>query len=43
MAFLNPPTQSFPVRLKAGESVSLRLKHRPQQQAGLAAVMFTFG
>ncbi len=43
MAFLNPPKQSFPVRLKAGESVSLRLEHRPQQQAGLAAVMFTFG
>ncbi|MFE4468040.1 glycoside hydrolase family 3 protein [Leifsonia sp. NPDC056824] len=43
MAFLNPPKQSFPVDLKAGQSVSLRLEHRPQQQAGLAAVMFTFG
>ncbi|WP_158866726.1 beta-glucosidase [Leifsonia sp. AG29] len=43
MAFLNPPKQSFPVRLKAGESVSLRLEHRPQHQLGLAAVMFTLG
>lgn len=43
MAFLNPPKQSFPVRLVAGQTVSLRLEHRPQLQAGLAAVMFTLG
>ncbi len=43
MAFLNPPKQSFPVRLAAGQTVSLRLEHRPQLQAGLAAVMFTLG
>ena len=43
MAFLNPPKQSFPVQLTAGQTVELRLEHRPQMQAGLAAVMFTFG
>lgn len=43
MAFLNPPKQSFPVQLTAGQTVSLRLEHRPQMQAGLAAVMFTLG
>ncbi|WP_313543946.1 beta-glucosidase H [Leifsonia aquatica] len=43
MAFLNPPKQSFPVRLTAGQTVELRLEHRPQMQAGLAAVMFTLG
>lgn len=43
MAFLNPPKQSFPIALTAGQSVTLRLEHRPQQQAGLAAVMFTLG
>jgi beta-glucosidase len=43
MAFLNPPKQSFPLQLTAGQSVSLRLEHRPQQQLGLAAVMFTLG
>ncbi|WP_223692736.1 beta-glucosidase [Leifsonia poae] len=43
MAFLNPPTQSFPLVLTAGQRVALRLEHRPQQQAGLAAVMFTLG
>ena len=43
MAFLNPPKQLYPVRLEAGQSVSLRLEHRPQPQAGFAAVAFTFG
>jgi beta-glucosidase len=43
MAFLNPPKQSFPLDLVAGESVELHLQHRPQQQAGFAAVMFTLG
>lgn len=43
MAFLNPPKQSFPVALSAGESVELHLQHRPQHQVGLAAVMFTLG
>jgi beta-glucosidase len=43
MAFLNPPKQSFPIALTAGQTVALRLEHRPQQQAGLAAVMFTLG
>ena len=43
MAFLNPPKQSFPVRLTAGQTVALRLEHRPQVQPDLAAVMFTFG
>lgn len=43
MAFLNPPKQSFPAQLTAGQTVQLRLEHRPQMQAGLAAVMFTFG
>lgn len=43
MAFLNPPKQSFPIRLAAGQTVELRLEHRPQQQAGLSAVMFTLG
>ncbi|UAJ79201.1 glycoside hydrolase family 3 protein [Leifsonia sp. ZF2019] len=43
MAFLNPPKQSFPLRLSAGQTVGLRLEHRPQMQAGLAAVMFTLG
>ncbi|WP_348789243.1 glycoside hydrolase family 3 C-terminal domain-containing protein [Leifsonia sp. NPDC080035] len=43
MAFLNPPKQSFPVTLRAGQTVSLRLEHRPQVQPELAAVMFTFG
>jgi beta-glucosidase len=43
MAFLNPPKQSFPISLTAGQTVELRLEHRPQQQAGLSAVMFTLG
>ena len=43
MAFLNPPKQAFPVALEAGQKVSVRLEHRPQQQAGLSAVMFTLG
>ncbi|WP_431278590.1 beta-glucosidase H [Leifsonia poae] len=43
MAFLNPPKQSFPLNLTAGQTVELRLEHRPQQQAGLSAVMFTLG
>lgn len=43
MAFLNPPKQVFPVQLDAGQKVSVRLEHRPQQQAGLSAVMFTLG
>ncbi|WP_085368226.1 beta-glucosidase [Leifsonia sp. NCR5] len=43
MAFLNPPKQSFPITLAAGQTVALRLEHRPQQQLGLAAVMFTLG
>ncbi|MFF1879417.1 glycoside hydrolase family 3 C-terminal domain-containing protein [Leifsonia sp. NPDC058230] len=43
MAFLNPPKQAFPIALSAGQTVELRLEHRPQQQAGLSAVMFTLG
>ncbi|WP_314147835.1 glycoside hydrolase family 3 C-terminal domain-containing protein [uncultured Leifsonia sp.] len=43
MAFLNPPKQSFPLALRAGQTVSLRLEHRPQVQPELAAVMFTVG
>ncbi|WP_308466956.1 beta-glucosidase family protein [Rathayibacter soli] len=43
MAFLNPPKQSFPVTLRAGQSVELLLEHRPQMQEGLSAVMFTLG
>lgn len=43
MAFLNPPKQSFPLTLAAGQSVELHLQHRPQHQMGLSAVMFTLG
>jgi len=43
MAFLNPPKQSIPIALRAGQRVDLPLQHRPQLQEGLSAVMFTLG
>ncbi|MEV5070136.1 beta-glucosidase [Microbacterium sp. LMI12-1-1.1] len=43
MAFLNPPTQSFPVTLATGQRIDLRLEHRPEKVNGVASVTFTIG
>jgi beta-glucosidase len=43
MAFLNPPTQSFPVDVEAGDRLELELEHRPEDVHGIASVTFTVG
>jgi beta-glucosidase len=43
MAFLAPPSCTFPRTLRAGESVDLTLVHRPDTQAGPTMVAFTLG
>jgi beta-glucosidase len=43
MAFLNPPTQSFPIDLAAGERAEMLLVHRPAEVHGIASVTFTLG
>jgi beta-glucosidase len=43
MAFLAPPSCTFPRTLQAGETVELTLVHRPDTQAGPTMVAFTLG
>jgi beta-glucosidase len=43
MAFINPPTQSFPIVLGAGQRVELVLEHRPRTQQEIHGVLLTLG
>jgi beta-glucosidase len=43
MAFLNPPTQTFPIYLDEGERAEVLLVHRPAEVHGIASVTFTLG